>query len=82
MARKRYRRRRRNPQTISRRSKTSYLVVGMGIAGGIAAVLLWPRIRALFTHPSITVGQPVLSPGAMEALMSGKDTPAGMINGY
>lgn len=56
---------------ISRRKKTSWWLVGGGIAAGIAAYFLVPRIRKLLLKPTVTVGQPTLrrTPTGVAALL-------------
>ncbi len=45
---------------IARRTKTSWLLIGGGIAAGAAAYFLLPRIRQLLFKPSLTVGVPTI----------------------
>lgn len=54
---------------LSRRKRTGYFVVGMSIATGLAAVLLWPKVKTMFASGTITVGQPTLTPATVAALL-------------
>ncbi len=54
---------------LSRRKKTGVYIAGIGIATGIAAVLLWPKIRAAMQQPTIIVGTPTVTPAAIAALL-------------
>jgi hypothetical protein len=36
-------------------------VAGIGVATGVAAMLLWPLIKRMRQQPSITVGQPTVT---------------------
>lgn len=45
---------------VARRTKTSWLLIGGGVAAGIAAYFLLPRIRQLLFKPSLTVGTPTI----------------------
>jgi membrane protein implicated in regulation of membrane protease activity len=38
---------------LSRRKQTAYAIVGMGLASGIAAVLLWPYLQRLRQTPLV-----------------------------
>ncbi len=44
----------------SKRSKTTFVLVGMGVATGIAAVLLWPQLRSFQVSSLISVGKPTM----------------------
>ncbi len=45
---------------LSRRKKVSYVIVGAGIATGLAAVLIWPLIQKLRLQSTIFVGKPTV----------------------
>lgn len=47
---------------LPRYKKTAIFVAGIGVATGVAAVLLWPQLKTLFQNPSITVGRPTIGP--------------------
>jgi hypothetical protein len=54
---------------MSRRKKTGMFIAGVGVATGLAAVLLWPSLKAIMQQPSITVGTPTLTPATVAALL-------------
>lgn len=47
---------------LPRYKKTAIVIAGVGVATGIAAVILWPQLKKLFQNPVITVGRPTLTP--------------------
>jgi len=49
---------------LPRYKKTAILVAGVGVATGVAAVLLWPQIKRLFQTPLVLVGKPTIEPAS------------------
>lgn len=47
---------------LARYKKTGILIAGIGVATGVAAVLLWPQIKKLFQTPVIKVLPPTIKP--------------------
>jgi hypothetical protein len=47
---------------LPRYKKTAILIAGVGVATGVAAVILWPQLKKLFQTPVITVGVPTTGP--------------------
>ena len=47
---------------LPRYKKTAILIAGIGVATGVAAVILWPQLKSLFQTPLITVGRPTIGP--------------------
>lgn len=39
---------------MSRQKRTGFLIAGVGLATGVTALILWPRIKKLFTTPTVT----------------------------
>lgn len=51
---------------LARYKKTAILIAGVGVATGVAAVILWPQLKSLFQTPLITVGKPTIGPASDE----------------
>jgi hypothetical protein len=49
---------------LPRYKKTALLIAGVGVATGVAAVILWPQLKSLFQTPLITVGKPTIGPAS------------------
>jgi len=47
---------------LPRYKKTAIFITGIGVATGVAAVILWPQLKTLFQQPVIKVGQPTITP--------------------
>jgi hypothetical protein len=58
---------------MSRRKKTGIFIASVGVASGLLAVILWPKVKAMFLNPTITVGQPTITQttNAVAALLEG-----------
>jgi len=41
---------------LPRYKRTGIVIAGVGLATGLAAVILWPYIRKLFQQPSVALG--------------------------
>lgn len=52
---------------VARYKKTGIFVALVGVATGVTAVILWPKVKAMFLHPTITVGQPTITQAAQVA---------------
>lgn len=49
-------------RSLPRYKKTAIVIAGVGVATGIAAVLLWPQLQKLFHNPAIKVLTPTITP--------------------
>jgi hypothetical protein len=47
---------------LARYKRTGIVIAGVGVALGVAAVILWPQLKKLFQNPSITVLTPTITP--------------------
>lgn len=44
-----------------RYKKTAFFIAGLGVASGLAAVVLWPHIKRWLQKPSITMLPPTIT---------------------
>lgn len=54
---------------LARRKKLFLFVAVGGLATGLAAVLIWPRIKNLVVNSSVTVGKPTITQSSVAALL-------------
>lgn len=53
---------------LPRYKRTGIVIAGVGIATGLAAVILWPHIKKLFQQPVITLLPPTVRPARTQGL--------------
>ncbi len=60
---------RRRTRKLARRKKVFWWVIAGGVTSGFAAILLWPRLKALMINPVVTAGQPTITQNAVAGLL-------------
>lgn len=53
--------RRSRNRRLPRYKRTGIVIAATGLATGLLAVVLWPRVKQLLIQPTITAGEPTIT---------------------